>query len=68
MPMATFTVEVPDEEEIERGIRVGCEAHDEWTEFPPGHRKGAFYCETCAFELEVDLHDLLDWRDWGERC
>lgn len=66
MTLATFTVEVPDEEE--RGIRVGCPTHEEWTEFPPGRRRGTFYCEGCSFELTVDLHDLLDWRDWGEQC
>lgn len=66
MTLATFTVEVPDEEE--RGVRVSCEAHGEREEFRPGHRRGTFYCEGCGFELAVDLHDLLDWRDWGERC
>lgn len=64
----TFTVEVPENGEPERGVRVGCDAHDEWTEFEPGYRGGTFYCETCAFELEIDLHDLLDWRDLGEEC
>lgn len=66
MTMATFTVEVPDEEE--RGVRVGCEDHDEWEEFPPGLRSGTFHCSGCSFEVEVGIHDLLDWRDWGERC
>lgn len=66
MALTTFTVEVPDEEE--RGVRIGCQAHEEWEEFPPGRHRGTFYCGGCGFELEVALHDLLDWRDLGERC
>ena len=61
-----FTVEVPDEQE--RGIRVGCEAHDNWEEFRPGYRRVAFFCEGCGFELEVTLRDLHDWRDMQEMC
>ncbi|ELZ08561.1 hypothetical protein C479_14518 [Halovivax asiaticus JCM 14624] len=52
----------------ERGLRVGCERHDEWTEFDPSRRSVAFYCPDCSMEIEVTLHDDLDWRDWGERC
>lgn len=64
--MATFTVEVLDGEE--RGVRVGCEDHDEWEEFDPGYRKVAFYCDECGFEVEVNLQDTYDWRDLGEMC
>ncbi|WP_049927511.1 hypothetical protein [Halopiger goleimassiliensis] len=59
---------IEDLEGEERGLRVGCEAHDEWEEFEPGRRSVAFYCPDCSLEVEVRLHDDLDWRDWGERC
>ncbi|WP_148680494.1 hypothetical protein [Halovivax ruber] len=52
----------------ERGMRVGCERHDEWRVFDPGRRSVVFYCPDCSMEIEVTLHDDLDWRDWGERC
>jgi hypothetical protein len=52
----------------ERGVRVGCTEHDEWTEFPVGVRRGAVACDSCGLELSVDLRNLHDWRDWGERC
>lgn len=64
--MTTFIVEVPDGEE--RGIRVGCEDHDEWKELQPGYQKGAFYCDGCGFEIEIGLQDTHDWRDLGEMC
>lgn len=64
MTRATFTVEVPNEEE--RGVRVRCQAHQASEEFRTGHRKGTFYCEGCGFEIEIDLHDDHEWRDWGE--
>ena len=66
MVMATFTVEVPDEQE--RGMRIVCEDHDEWEEFDSGYRKVAFYCSGCGFEVEVNLQDTHDWRDLGEMC
>lgn len=66
MPMATFTVEVPDE--AERGVRIRCDAHSEERELRPGRRRGTMYCEKCGFEVEIDLYDQLDWRDWGEHC
>ncbi|WP_243645165.1 hypothetical protein [Natrarchaeobius chitinivorans] len=59
---------IEDLEGKERGLRVGCETHDEWREFEPGRRAVAFYCPDCSLEVEVRLHDDLDWRDWGERC
>lgn len=64
--MTAYRVEVLEGEE--RGMRVGCEDHDEWEEFQPGYRSVAFYCEGCGFEVEVTLRDTYDWRDWGEMC
>lgn len=64
--MTTLTVELPDE--AERGIRVTCATHDSTEEFQPGFRRVAFHCEQCGHELELTLHDLLEWRDLGERC
>lgn len=64
--MSPYEVERPDGPE--RGVRVTCTTHDEHEEFDPGHRRVAFYCPGCGFELEVALHDTLDWRDMGERC
>lgn len=63
--MSSYTVEVPDGEEL--GIRVVCDEHGDSAEFQPGLRSGSFYCEGCARELEVTLH-VDDWRDLGERC
>lgn len=65
--MRTYTVEVPDDEP-ERGIRIRCEEHDQAEEFQPGYRSVAFACDDCGYELEVAVHDLLDWRDTGELC
>ena len=59
---------IEDLEGEERGLRVGCETHDEWAEFEPGRRSVAFFCPECSLEVEVSLHADLDWRDWGERC
>ncbi|PSP79395.1 hypothetical protein BRC81_05275 [Halobacteriales archaeon QS_1_68_20] len=64
--MTTYEVERRDEKE--RGIRVACPEHGHEEEFPPGRRRVAFYCPDCGFELEVSLHDDLDWRPWGELC
>lgn len=64
--MPTYDVEIP--EGPERGIRVTCEEHGESEEFQPGRRKVAFHCEQCGYELELSLHDLLDWRDLQEMC
>ncbi|MFB6164235.1 MAG: hypothetical protein ABEJ31_03660 [Haloarculaceae archaeon] len=64
--MATYEIETPDGPE--RGVRVGCREHDEWAEFQPGYRTVAFACDGCGTGVEVSLHDLTDWRDWGERC
>lgn len=64
--MTGYVIELPDGEE--RGIRVACEEHGESEEFPPGHRKGTFYCERCGYELEVGLRDADDWRNMGEMC
>ena len=64
--MTTYEIERPDGPE--RGIRVRCPDHDEETEFQPERRRGTFYCSRCGFEVEVALHDTLDWRDMGERC
>ena len=64
--MSQYLIEAP--EGPERGVRVTCREHDESVEFPPGHRKGAFYCELCGYELEVDLRDAHEWRDMGEMC
>jgi len=64
--MSNYTVEVPDGEE--RGIRIECDDHGESAEFQPGYRKVAFHCEGCGLEIEVDLHDLSEWRDLGEMC
>lgn len=64
--MTTYTIATPDEEE--RGIRVECDEHGESKEFQPGYRKVAFYCEGCQYELEINLHDVLEWRDLQEMC
>jgi hypothetical protein len=64
--MAGFQIEMPDGPE--RGVRVGCPEHDEWTEFPVGIRSGSVACDRCGMELNVNLRNLHDWRDWGERC
>ena len=61
-----YRIEVLDDPE--RGVRVGCERHDEWREFEPGRRSVAFFCGECNIDVELTLHDELDWRDWGERC
>ena len=61
-----YRIEVP--QEPERGIRVGCEEHDDWEEFQPGYRTVAFYCDGCGFEVEISLRDTHEWRDWGEMC
>lgn len=66
MALASFTVEVPDEPE--RGLRVGCENHDEWQEFQPGFRKVAFHCPGCSYEIEISVTDMLEWRDMQEMC
>lgn len=65
--MPSYTVEVPEGAE-EVGIRVRCDDHDESEAFQPGRRSVAFHCEQCSYELQVDVHDLLDWRDTGEMC
>ena len=62
----SYEIERPDGPE--RGIRVVCVEHGEDAEFRPEQRRGAFYCPDCGIEIEVALHDLLDWRDLGERC
>jgi uncharacterized protein (DUF983 family) len=64
--MPEYSITVP--EGGERGIRVTCDVHGESTEFQPGYRRVAFHCEQCGHELEVALHDLLEWRDMGEMC
>lgn len=64
--MATYTVEVPDEEE--RGVRVSCDEHGTSEEFQPGYRTVAFFCERCGYEVEVDVRKADDWRDLGEMC
>lgn len=64
--MRSYTVELPEGEE--HGIRLRCETHDVVETFQPGIRRVAFACEDCGYELEVDVHDLLEWRDLGERC
>lgn len=63
-----MTYEIDRADDPERGIRVRCTDHDVTEEFEPGYRSGSFYCSECGFEVEVSLHDMLDWRDWGERC
>ncbi|TYL38013.1 hypothetical protein CV102_14010 [Natronococcus pandeyae] len=64
--MSVYTVELPDERE--RGIRVECDEHGESEEFEPGYRTVAFYCELCGYEVEINVHDTHEWRDFGERC
>jgi hypothetical protein len=64
--MTEYTVTVP--EEGERGIRIACDDHGEHEEFPAGRQSVAFHCEGCGYELAVDVHDLLEWRDMGEMC
>ena len=64
--MPTYEVHFPDEPE--RGIRVECTEHGEVEEFPAGHRKVVFYCELCSYEIELALHDMLEWRDMQEMC
>lgn len=64
--VTTYTVEVPEGEEL--GVRIECAEHGEAEEFHPAERSVAFYCEGCGYEVEVTLHDCLDWRDLGERC
>lgn len=64
--MPSYSVDLLDGPE--RGIRVACEEHGAREEFPPGRRKVAFHCDDCGYELEVALHDLLEWRDMGEMC
>lgn len=64
--MSQYTVEIPEQQE--RGIRVTCDEHGESEEFHPGHRKVAFCCDLCGYEVEVNLHDLREWRDLGEMC
>lgn len=64
--MTTYEIKRPDGPE--RGIRVACPDHGEAKEFQPGYRRVAFYCPECGIEIEVQLHDTHDWRDWGERC
>lgn len=64
--MTDYTVELPEGEE--HGIRVRCDEHDESELFQPGYSKVAFACDSCGYELEIAVHDLLDWRDLGERC
>lgn len=64
--MTAYTITVPEGEE--RGIRVRCDEHGEAEEFQPGYRKVAFHCGECGYELELALHDLLEWRDMGEMC
>lgn len=61
-----YEIERPDGPE--RGIRVACTDHGTAEEFHPAERQVAFHCPDCAMEVEVTLHDLLDWRDLGERC
>lgn len=64
--MIDYSVELPEGEEY--GIRVRCDEHGESQEFQPGYRSVAFCCERCGYELELSLHDLLEWRDMGEMC
>lgn len=64
--MSDYSVTVPDG--TERGIVVRCEEHDEAKQFQPGFGTVAFHCERCGYELELTLHDLHDWRDFGELC
>lgn len=66
--MRTYEIEVPDDHDRERGVVVHCPAHDERAEFEPGRAGGAFCCPECGYELELNVHDTLDWRDWGEWC
>lgn len=61
-----YEIEAPDGPE--RGVRVRCTDHDTQTEFDPAERRVAFHCPACAMEIEVALHDLLEWRDLGEWC
>ena len=64
--MTPYEIERPTERE--RGIRLRCPEHDEEVELQPGHSGGVLYCPGCGIEIEISLHDDLDWRDWGERC
>lgn len=64
--MVTYEVERPDGPE--RGLRVACPEHGEEEHFPAGRSRVAFYCEGCGFEVEVAVHDTLDWRPLTERC
>lgn len=64
--MTTYTIDVP--EGPERGIRVTCAEHDEAEEFHAGYTTVTFCCEQCGYEVGIDLHDLLEWRDLGEMC
>lgn len=66
--MPSYTVEVPEAETEERGVRVSCDEHGECREFAPGYRTVAYHCERCGYEVEISVHDLLEWRDLGERC
>lgn len=66
MLMTVYTVELPSGKE--RGTRVERNEHGEFEEFEPGYRIVAFYCETCGYEVEVDVHDTHDRRDYGEMC
>lgn len=66
--MRTYEIEVPEERDPERGVVGRCPVHDEREEFDPGRAGGAFCCSGCGYELEVSLHDTVDWRDWGEWC
>lgn len=61
-----YEIERPDGPE--RGILVTCTAHGESQEFQPAERRVAFHCPDCAMEVEVSLHDMLEWRDLQERC
>jgi len=64
--MPEYTVTVPDGQE--RGVVVECETHGDSEEFQPGYRTVAFHCNGCGYELELTLHDVHDWRDFGEMC
>lgn len=64
--MTDFTVTVPEGEE--RGIQIQCGDHGQITEFQPGYRTVAFYCDKCDYEVEITVQDLQDWRDLGEMC
>lgn len=68
--MLEYTVEVPEgtAEGEEYGVRVRCEEHGASETFQPGFRRVAFHCEDCGYEVEVAVHDLLEWRDMGEMC